>query len=202
LPLYRPADLSTNSSSRVGSILVEVLRQKTSASRRSTRGWRADPEAQSWRASSEDGRADHEVQLSPPMWQSQWLRRPCAQPELPNLVAKRKTAPQIVLGHGRQQRPGYPWGTENRRDPKLPGARKTAATRISLGLGRRRPGYPWVTEDGSPGIPGSRKTAARVSLGDGERARSWMGGRAACQAALRSCPLYPVLSRLSWTSLA
>ena len=57
----RPADLSTNSSSRVGSILVEVLRQKTSASRRSTRGWRADPEAQSSRASSEDGRAEHEV---------------------------------------------------------------------------------------------------------------------------------------------
>ena len=46
---------------RVGSILVEVLRQKTSASRRSTRGWRADPIAQSLRASSEDGRAEHEV---------------------------------------------------------------------------------------------------------------------------------------------
>ena len=53
---------STNSRyGRVGSILVEVLRQKTSASRRSTRGWRADPIAQSLRASSEDGRAEHEV---------------------------------------------------------------------------------------------------------------------------------------------
>ena len=45
---------------RVGSILVEVLRQKTSACRRLTRG-RADPLAQSLRASSEDGRAEHVV---------------------------------------------------------------------------------------------------------------------------------------------
>jgi hypothetical protein len=121
----------------------------------------------------------------------------------PEFPGARKTAPQIVLGHGRQQRPGYPWGTENRRDQKVPGARKTAATRISLGHGKPpRPGYPWVTEDGDPNIPGARKTAARISLGHGERARSWMGGRAACQAALRSCPLCPVLSRLSWTSLA
>ena len=46
---------------RVGSILVEALRQKTSASRRSTRGWLADPIAQWLRASSEDGRAEHVV---------------------------------------------------------------------------------------------------------------------------------------------
>ena len=45
---------------RVGSILVEVLRQKTSACRRLTRGC-ADPIAQSLRASSEDGRAEHVV---------------------------------------------------------------------------------------------------------------------------------------------
>jgi hypothetical protein len=112
------------------------------------------------------------------MWQSQWLRRPCAQPELPNLVAKRKTAPQIVLGHGRQQRPGYPWGTENRGDQKIPGSRKTAATRkslghgkppraISLGHGSRQPGYPWGTEDGSPDIPGSRRTSTKLDGGTG-----------------------------------
>ena len=39
------------------------LRSGYDKSRRSTRlgGWRADPEVQSWRASSEDGRAEHEV---------------------------------------------------------------------------------------------------------------------------------------------
>ena len=89
------------------------------------------------------------------MWQSQWLRRPCAQPELPNLVAKRKTAPKLF------------WGTEDSSDPDIPGARKTAATRISLGHGSRQPGYPWGTEDGSPDIPGSRRTSTKLDGGTG-----------------------------------
>ena len=85
-------------------------------------------------------------------------------PEFPGV---RKTAPQIVLGHGRQQRRGNPWGTENCREPDIPGARKTAASRKSLGHGRRRPEYPWVTEDGSPDIPGSRRTSTKLDGGTG-----------------------------------
>ena len=85
----------------------------------------------------------------------------------PEFPGARKTAPQIVLGHGRQQRPGYPWGTENRRDQKVPGARKTAASRISLGHGRRRPEYPWGTEEGSPEFPGSRRTSTKLDGGTG-----------------------------------
>ena len=61
----------------------------------------------------------------------------------------------------------YPWATENRRDQKIPGARKTAASRISLGHGRRRPEYPWGTEDGSPDVPGSRRTSTKLDGGTG-----------------------------------
>jgi hypothetical protein len=85
-----------------------------------------------------------------------------------NVSGARKTAAsRISLGHGKPPRPESPWGTENRRDPKIPGARKTAATRISLGHGRRRPEYPWGTEDGSPDIPGSRRTSTKLDGGTG-----------------------------------
>ena len=123
------------------------------------------------------------------MWQSQWLRRPCAQPELLNLVAKPKpSSPPSrccslsdagagtpkksttrTLGHGRLP-PGVSWGTEDG-PPNCSGARKTAATRKSLGHGKPpRAGYPWGTENRrEPEIPGARKTSTRISLGHGRR---------------------------------
>ena len=38
----------------------------------------------------------------------------------------------------------------------------------------------WLRRPCAQNIPRARKTAARMSLGHGERARSWMGGWAAC----------------------
>jgi hypothetical protein len=86
-------------------------------------------------------------------------------PEFPG--ARKTAATRISLGHGKPPRPENPWGTENHREPDIPGARKIAASRISLGHGRRRPGYPWGTEDGSPDVPGSRRTSTKLDGGTG-----------------------------------
>ena len=117
-----------------------------------------------------------------------------------SVCGARKTASWLSLGHGRRKFRSF-WVTEDD-EPNFSGSRKTTS-RISLGHGRRPAGCLWVTEDGQPDFSGSRKTGSRISLGGGKRVRSWMRGRAAkSQDPLRSCQLFPVLSRLSWASFA
>ena len=94
-----------------------------------------------------------------------WGTEDSSDAEIPG--ARKTAASRKSLGHGKPPRAGNPWGTENRREPDIPGARKTAASRKSLGHGRSRPDYPWGTEDGSPGIPGSRRTSTKLDGGTG-----------------------------------